>query len=182
MNNMIPITKYPAGWRLLHWVIAVMVLTMIPLGLTIAARAEANIWGELTDALYAWHKAIGFTVLLLMLIRIVVKISVKTPPYPPSLSRRLQIAAKSLHHLMYVLLVLTPLSGWAGVTAFPALDTLGGYHLPAMPGVPENTDLAARLFAIHGALAITLSVLIVGHLAAAVRHMFKKDGIIRRMI
>jgi cytochrome b561 len=74
------------------------------------------------------------------------------------------------------------LFGWAGVTAFPALITLGGYHLPAMPLVPENSDLAARLFAIHGALAIALSVLIAGHIAAAMRHMLRKDGIFRRMI
>lgn len=172
------IQKYPAGWRLLHWVMALMVLTLIPVGLWMASRAQANIWGELTDTLYAWHKAIGFAVLLLMVLRIVVKISVKAPAYPSELPRNLQIAAKSLHHLMYVLLVLTPLLGWAGVTAFPALLP----YMPAMPLVPENSDLAATLFEIHGALAITLAVLVAGHIAAAFRHMLRKDGIFRRML
>lgn len=176
------IQKYPAGWRVLHWLMALMILTLIPIGLWMASRAQANIWGELTDTLYAWHKAIGFTVLMLMIVRIAVKIKVKTPPYPAELPRKLQIAAKSLHHLMYVLLVLTPLFGWAGVTAFPALITLGGYDLPAMPRIPEDSDLAAQLFQIHGALAITLSVLVLGHIAAAIRHMLRKDGIFRRMV
>lgn len=176
------IQKYPAGWRVLHWLIALMVLLLIPTGLWMAARGEAGIWGALTNTLYTWHKAIGFSVLLLMIVRIAVKVRVKSPPYPDELPRRLQLAAKSLHHLLYLLLVLTPLLGWAGVTAFPALVTVGGYDLPAMPFVPQDRELAARLFDIHGALAITLSVLVTGHIGAALRHMFRKDGIIRRMV
>lgn len=175
------VAKYPFGWRLLHWLMALMVLALIPVGLWMAARAEAEIWGPLTDALYSSHKAVGFTVLLLMVLRLVIKIRAKTPHYPPSMPRSLQLAAKGLHHLMYVLLILTPLFGWAGITAFPALVTLGGYHLPAMPLVPQDGALAERLFAVHGVLAITLSILIAGHIAAAFRHMLRKDGIVRRM-
>jgi cytochrome b561 len=176
------IQKYPTGWRVLHWLIALLVFILLPTGLWMAARAEADIWGDLTDALYSWHKAIGFSVLLLMILRILVKIRYRSPPYPSEMPHRLQVAAKSLHHLLYVLLVVTPLFGWAGVTAFPALITLGGYDLPAMPFVPQDRELAARLFDIHGALAITLGILIIGHIGAAFRHMLRKDGIFRRMV
>lgn len=176
------IQKYPAGWRVLHWVMALMVLTLIPVGLWMASRAEADIWGALTNTLYSMHKAIGFSVLLLMILRIVVKIRVKSPPYPEDMPRRLQMAAKSVHHLIYILLVVTPLFGWAGVTAFPALGIVGDIQLPAMPFVPEDEELAAGLFAIHGWLAITLGVLIAGHIAAAFRHMLRGDGIFRRMV
>ena len=176
------IRKYPAVWRALHWLMALLVLTLIPVGLWMTSRGEANLWGELTDSLYSWHKAIGFSVLLLMVIRILFKLLLTTPPYPDSLPRMLQLAAKGLHHLLYVFLVLTPLFGWAGVTAFPALVTVGGYDLPAMPLIPQDSELAARLFAIHGVLAITLAVLLAGHIAAAIRHMLLKDGIIRRML
>ncbi len=176
------IQKYTPGWRVLHWLMALMIIVTIPIGLWMTARAEANVWGALTNALYSSHKAIGFTILLLMIVRITLKVSVGAPPYPPELPRPLQLAAKSLHHLMYVLLVLTPLFGWAGVTAFPALVTLGGYHLPAMPFVPVNEELAGRLFAIHGTLAMILTVLIIGHIGAAFRHMIRKDGIFRRML
>lgn len=176
------IEKYPPGWRVLHWLMALMVFALIPIGIVMVERGEANIWGPLTNALYSWHKAIGFGVLLLMVLRIVMKVWLKGPPYPQTLPRKLQLAATSLHHLLYVLLVLTPLFGWAGVTAFPALITLGGYHLPAMPLVPVDEALAGRLFAIHGALAMALAVLIVGHIAAAMRHMVRKDGMFRRML
>lgn len=176
------IQKYPLGWRVLHWLIALMVLVLIPIGLWMAERAEADLWDELTNTLYSAHKAIGFSLLLLMIVRILVKILCQRPPYPDHMPRGLRLAAQSVHTLLYALLTLTPLLGWAGVTAYPALVTVGGYHLPAMPFVPENRDLAERLFELHGAFAITLGVVALGHIVAAVRHMLRKDGIVRRML
>jgi cytochrome b561 len=175
------IRKYPVVWRIVHWLMALLVLTLIPVGIWMTARGEANIWGELTNALYSSHKAIGFAVLLLMIVRIAFKLTLRTPDYPADMPEFLQRAAKGLHHLLYVLLVLTPLFGWAGVTAYPALITWGG-DLPAMPLVPVDQGLAERLFAIHGTLALVLGVLIAGHIAAALRHMLRKDGIFRRML
>jgi len=75
-----------------------------------------------------------------------------------------------------------PLLGWAGVTAFPALIVFPGLDLPAMPFVPVDEALALRLFQIHGALAITLAVLVLGHIGAALWHLvMKKDGMFGRM-
>lgn len=175
--------KYPAGWRVLHWLMALMVLTLIAVGLWMASRAEADIWGELTNTLYRWHKVIGFSVLLLMILRIAVKIRFEPPPYPPSaMPRAILLVAGSVQSLLYVLLVLTPLLGWSGVTAFPALDTVGGYKLPAMPFVPEDRELAETLFEVHGWLAITLTVLTTAHISGAVRHAVRRDGIFKRMV
>jgi cytochrome b561 len=176
------VQKYPAPWRLLHWVMALMVISLIPIGRWMTARGEAGLWDTLTNALYSWHKAIGFAVLILMVVRLGMKMMFRTPPYPSTLSPGLQKAAKGLHHLMYVMLFATPLLGWAGVTAFPALITLGGYHLPAMPGVPVDRALSSLLFQWHGLAASALALLLIGHIAAAFRHMFRKDGIFKRML
>lgn len=176
------IVKYPLAWRLLHWLMALMIFALFPIGIVMAGRAEAEIWGALTNTFYNWHKTIGFTVLLLMVVRTVIKVWLRGPAYPDTLPRMLQMAAHSLHFLLYVLLILTPLFGWAGVTAFPALVVVGGYQLPAMPFVPVNQALAERLFEIHGALAITLGVLILGHIGAATKHLIDKDGLFRRML
>lgn len=178
---MTTIPKYPLPWRILHLLIAALVLTLIPVGLLMAARGAAGIFDTLTNTLYSVHKAIGFSVLSLMVLRVVFKIGMTAPPYPSSLSRVTVIAAKSLHHLLYLLLFVTPLLGWAGVTAFPALGVAAGISLPPMPFVPRNEDLALRLFQIHGAFAITLAILLIGHIAAALRHWLRGDGIFQRM-
>jgi len=87
-----------------------------------------------------------------------------------------------MHGLLYVLLFAVPLLGWAGVTAYPALITVAGYHLPAMPGITPNEALAKQLFALHGTLAFVLGALVIGHIAAALKHlMFNRDGVFERM-
>ncbi len=181
-KGMQSIVRYAFGWRILHWAVAALVLTTIPIGLTMASRAEANIFDAVTNTFYAMHKAMGFTVLSLMILRILMKVRIGTPAYPAVMSRRLAIIAKSVHHLIYVLLLVTPLLGWAGVTAYPALIIAGGISLPPLPFVPQSEELAARLFAVHGILALTLGALVIGHIGAALRHLvIEKDGIFQRM-
>lgn len=101
--------------------------------------------GVLTNTLYSLQNAIGFNVLLPVILRIVVKIRLKGPPYP-------------------------------------TLFILGDYYLPTMPFVPKDEEPAARLFCIHGWLAIMLSTLIADHIAAALRHLLRKDGFSHRMV
>lgn len=174
--------QYARNWRILHWVIALCVMSLIPIGLLIEARTEANIWDDFTNLLYSIHKSLGFTVLILMVVRIGFKLAYKTPEYPETMSRRKIRLAKSLHHLLYVLLVAVPLLGWAGVSAFPALEIIPGVRLPAMPGIPNDEALAARIFSIHGTLAITLAILVLGHIGAGLHHLcIKKDNIFQRM-
>ncbi len=176
------IVRYAFGWRILHWAIAALVLTTIPIGLTMASRAEANIFDAITNTFYAMHKAIGFTILSLMVLRILMKVRIGAPAYPAAMPCRLAIIAKSVHHLIYVLLVVTPILGWAGVTAYPALIIAGGISLPPLPFVPQSEALAAQLFAVHGFLALTLGALLIGHIGAALRHLvIEKDGIFHRM-
>ncbi len=173
---------YSVVQKLLHWIIALCVLVLIPVGLWMSSRATANLWDTLTDALYAWHKAIGFLVLWTMFIRLLIKLRQGTPPYPSTLSTHLIITAKIVHGLIYVLLIAVPMLGWAGVTAYPALITIGGYNLPALPFIPKSEALAKQIFNLHGVLAMTLGVIALGHIAAALKHlMIDRDGVFQRM-
>lgn len=175
-------TSYPPLWRALHWGIAAAVAVLIPVGLWMSARGEANLWDGLTNTLYAWHKAIGFLVLLAMVLRLALRLRVGVPAYPadlPPSRRRLAIA---FSHVFYALLFAVPLAGWAGVTAYPALVTVGGFNLPAMPLVPQDSDLAGRLFAIHGTLALALGALALGHVAISLHHLLiDRDRMFDRM-
>jgi len=175
-------TTHSLTARLLHWVTAFFIITLITLGVWMTERAGANLWDALTNTLYGWHKLIGFTVLLLTVFRLIVKLRSTRPPYPHSLSPVTIKMAAIVHGILYLLLIVVPLLGWAGVTAYPALITLGGYNLPAMPGIPTDQALAKQLFEIHGNLALVLAGLALAHIAAALRHLLvKKDGVFQRM-
>ncbi len=173
---------YTRTQRLLHWLTAVFIAALVVLGLWMKERSGANIWDALTNTLYAWHKLIGFLVLLLTALRVIVILRSTRPPYPPSVPPSTIKLAAAVHGVLYLLLLAVPLLGWAGVTAYPALITVGGYNLPAMPGIPQDQALAKQLFEIHGNLALLLAVLALGHLTAALYHLvIKKDGVFQRM-
>ena len=175
-------TPYRFEQRLLHWLIAVSLLPLFALGLWMTARASANLWDDQTNLLYGLHKAFGFAVLLMMMARLVLKACLAAPPYPANMSSRLALVAKLMHGLLYILLVAVPLLGWAGVTAYPALITVSGQHLPAMPLIVQNEALAKKLFAAHGTLALVLGALIIVHVCAALKHLFiNRDEIFARM-
>lgn len=174
--------RYSLPARLLHWSVALCVFALFPLGLWATSRASANIWDELTNTLYAWHKTIGFALLILMVIRLVVRLLGNTPPYPAHMAAWEISAAKGTHHLLYLLLFAVPLLGWAGVTAFPALGILAGLNLPAMPFIPTAEPLAQKIFDWHATAAFALGAVALLHIGAALRHrIVKRDGVIDRM-
>jgi cytochrome b561 len=176
------ISRHSIYARAIHWFTALAILALAILGFWMTQRAAANLWDDLTNTLYGWHKLIGFTVLLITILRFCLKLNSKTPPYPNTVSPSLVKVASIVHYLLYGLLFMVPMLGWAGVTAYPALITLGGYSLPAMPGIPKSELIAKQIFQIHGLLAMTLIAVILLHIAAALNHLIiKRDGIFQRI-
>lgn len=173
---------YSGMMRLIHWLTAALLIASLVLGFWMTNRSAANLWDALTNTLYSWHKLIGFLILLITALRILTKFRTIRPAYPNSVSQGQIQLAQTVQAALYLLLVLIPLFGWAGVTAFPALITVGGYYLPAMPGIPKDQALAKQLFEVHGYLALALIVVAIAHIAAGLHHLcFKKDGVFERM-
>ena len=157
-------------------------IVLLVMGFWMTERASANLWDELTNTLYSWHKLFGFLVLLMTALRIWVKLRNKRPDYPSNISTANIQLAHMVQSAMYLLLVLVPLFGWAGVTAYPALITVGGLHLPALPGVPKDEPLAKQLFEIHGYLVLALIAVSIAHIGAGLNHLWiKKDQVFERI-
>jgi len=159
-----------------------MVLILLPIGFWMVDRGEANLWDGLTGGLYSAHKALGFILLWLVIWRLVLRAMGTAPSYPDSVPVGVQKLAKATQWIMYALLLSLPLLGWAGVTAFGALNTIGGLNLPAMPGIPADKVLAKDIFAVHGWLAVALCVLLALHIAGALKHrLIDRDGVFDHM-
>src|SRR5262245_9603375 len=99
---------YTAIARGLHWVIAVLVLLMLPLGLVIA-----NEWGgRVQDFLYNLHKSIGATLIPLVVIRLLYRLTHPVPPLPSDIPPIQRFAAHATHWALYVLILAQPLIGY----------------------------------------------------------------------
>lgn len=175
-----PAARYGLAARLLHWVVAVLVIGMVPLGLYMVARGEATNFDPLTGRLYDLHKLAGFTVLWLMVLRVLVRVTRGAPAPLATLTPFERIASVAVHHLLYLLLLIVPVLGWAGISAYPALNIFGLFDLPAI--LPADEPLAHRILGVHGLLALVLGALALVHIAAALWHRFiRHDGVLRRM-
>lgn len=172
---------YSGSQKLLHWVIALMVLVMIPVGVYMVRRGLATNFDAVTNQLYTAHKTFGALILLLMIARIAVRFSHGTPAPEPSLNRLQVIAAESVHGLIYLALLVIPVLGWLGVSAYGARGLLGGWELPAL--LAQNEDLAKVILKYHGYAAFGLVLLLGAHVGAAFLHRFiLKDGVVQRML
>ncbi|QIB32441.1 cytochrome b [Ancylobacter pratisalsi] len=172
--------RYSAAARWLHWVVAAFVVCLIPLGIYMVARGEATNFDAVTGTLYSLHKLFGFIVLWFILLRVLVRLQRAAPPPVATLTPLERVASHVVHGALYIMLVTVPLLGWAGISAYPALDVFGLFNLPAI--LSPDQELANRILGNHKLAALLLGGLALVHIAAALRHRFlKRDGVFQRM-
>ncbi|MEM9370706.1 MAG: cytochrome b [Pseudomonadota bacterium] len=176
------------GWpaRLIHWSSGAVILFLLVVG-TYMNNFVDDVYEQF--ALFQTHKSWGVVAFMLGVLRLVWRAINSTPELPNTMNGIERLGAKASHLLLYLLVILMPLSGWLMASASPLQDSygiknmvFGIFELPD-PFVPGSMELEAIFSTIHTAAAITLSVMILLHAAAAIRHQFvKRDGLIRRMI
>jgi cytochrome b561 len=171
----------------LHWAIALLIFANIALAWRFDALKEGLAWFRLIQL----HKSIGITVLLLSVLRLVWRVVHPPPAYPPQMRRWERAAASTVHWGFYGLMLGLPLTGWAMVSASPTnLPTLlfrkvRWPHLGFIHDLPldQRRPLTDALAFTHEQLANLAYVLIVLHVAAALRHQFfTRDRVLWRML
>jgi cytochrome b561 len=169
---------YGRARRLMHWITAVLILPMIVVGL---AMVQPGWPRAVQNTLFIAHKNIGSLLLLLVLLRVIIARRNPGDPLPQSLAGWQQSAAHASHGLLYLLLMVMPLSGYIRVRAggFPIelLDRLG---LP--PLVPRSDSLAETAKVIHEYGGYALIAVLLAHIGAALHHaLILRDGIWARI-
>ena len=169
---------YSLTARTLHWTTAVLVLTLIPLGIIIAN----HLGGSFQDALYDLHRSIGALIIVVILVRLFYRFGHTPPPLPDDMPPLQQFAAHATHWALYALLVAQPFIGWAGTSAYPApIVVFGLFQLP--PILAENRPLSDLLLTIHAIMGVAITILVIVHVGAALYHHFvRKDDILLRML
>ena len=162
--------------RILHWLMAILILAMLYVGAGMVSTASARY-----PQLLAWHRPLGIAVLILALLRLGVRLTHRPPPLPGDLPVLQAVAAKASHYVLYALMIAMPLIGWAMLSAggYPIV-LLWGIHLP--PIAPVSAPLHALLWTAHQYLALAFFALILLHLAAGLFHtLIRRDGVFESM-
>ena len=167
-------TQYSKRMVIAHW------LTLL---LLIAAWF---LWHELDEARheaagaslvgYIAHALVGATILLLTLARLYFRRKDGTPP--PMGDTPMDKVAKGIHHLLYAVLILLPVSGVLTAATSDVRNALMSWDATLLP------KKFSGVFAhdVHETLVTVLIVLVVVHVLGAIKHQFiMKDGLMERM-
>jgi len=172
--------RYAFTQRLLHWLIALMVLGLLAGGWIMTHMKAKDLPDGLYETIYANHKNFGVIVLVLMALRIIARLVHGAPAPHPGLANWQRTASSVVHIGFYALLIVQPVLGLIGTWSFPApvpiLDGLG-IDNPLV----KDRDLSGTLFDLHEIIGKVLIVLAILHIGGALMHIFKRDGVFRRM-
>ncbi len=167
--------RFPISMRILHWLMAAMVLAMLFIGVAMVA--------SLLDyhKLVSIHRPLGIMILILVVIRFVNRRLHKLPSLPPTMSPLERRVAHASEVLLYSLLFVLPLVGWGMLSAgsYPIV-MFGALHLP--PILPASPALYTLLRNAHTALAFLLFGAFLAHMGAVLFHtLVLRDRILSRM-
>ena len=89
--------RYSPIARLIHWLTAILVLTMVPAGL-VMIRIDS---GPLQNQLFDYHRSVGIVLMILTLVRLGFRLTHKPAPLPEGMPLWQQFAAKATHAFLY---------------------------------------------------------------------------------
>jgi cytochrome b561 len=168
-------SRHTALTRVLHWLTAVLVFTMLMIGFVMVNSLENY------ALLVMVHKSLGVVILVVVLVRIVNRLTHRAPALPATvgaIERKIVVATELS---LYGLLVVQPLVGWAMVSASGRpVVVFGSVRLP--PIAPFGAELFSVLRQAHSLIALALVVAIAAHVSAVLLHTLAlRDGMLSRM-
>ncbi|MBI5627214.1 MAG: cytochrome b/b6 domain-containing protein [Nitrosomonadales bacterium] len=165
--------QYSNRMVIIHWLTLLLLIVAWYFGHELdEARHEAGA----TLAGYIAHSLVGGTLLLLTVLRLYFRSKDGTPPAMGD--TLIDKVAKGVHHGLYGLLLLVPVSGMMTIITSDVSKALQAGDATLLPkkftGVPAHD--------VHEVLVTVLIVVTVVHLLGAIWHQFIiKDGLIGRM-
>ena len=172
--------KYTLPMRLMHWLFAVLILSVIGVGWYMVGLDKSVSYKY---DLYHLHKSFGVLLIFLLAARLVIRWVSPIPPLPKTMPLSEQRLGKLAHVLLYLFMFMVPASGYL-------MSNASGRDVPlfnlVMPKIIEkNSELAGFFNDAHEIVAYTLLAIIVVHTLGAIKHrLFDKpeNDVLRRMM
>ena len=152
------IRAYRMPAKVFHWLTAGLLFCMVASGV-IAKQLDG---APVADLLFSLHKLAGVLTLITVLLRLAYRIVAGVPQAHSHQHRR-----PVLHWLLYGVVAVVPLLGWAGISDFGARELFPGYSLPAI--WPEGAGYDELLLHAHAYFAFALLALVALHIGVAIQ-------------
>ena len=160
----------------LHWLLALMIPAQIGLGwYMLSVEKEPG-----SKTLFALHISLGLTIALLVVLRLAWRVAHPPAVLPASMASWEVNAARFSHLLIYLLMVLLPVTGYFGASF--SGDVVSYFGVPLPGWAAKNDPLKEQFFTAHSVTAWALVGLVALHVLGALKHLLKdRDGVFHRM-
>ena len=176
-------TRYHGVTKFFHWLTALLILAIIPLGI-IANDAPYETSEQLAQKawLFSLHKTLGVAVFFVALLRILWALT-QDKPGPLHPERKVEtMLAEIVHWALYLSLVLVPLTGWIDHAASEGFAPIWWPFGQSLPLVPKSTAVSGVFAGLHWMFGKIMVVALLLHIAGALKHhVIDKDATLRRM-
>jgi cytochrome b561 len=176
--------RYTKTAIILHWVVALGLILNIGLALSIGYVEDENIRFVINN-----HKSIGVTLLGFALMRLIWRMTHQPPAYPYQQPKLERVAATGTHIMLYILILMIPLSGWMHDSAWKSASQIrmywfGLFEWPRLAVIMElepvlKEQVHGIFGGIHTWLSYALYSLVGLHVVAAFMHHFSKTNRVR---
>ncbi|HEY0842139.1 cytochrome b [Methylotenera sp.] len=191
-------SRYTKPAVILHWLIALVVIAMFALGwymTELPKEAAKQTAFDLFDlGVYTWHlaeeasprnfyfnlhKSIGVTLLALIALRVLWRITHRPPALLASYKAWEKKLATGTHHLLYLLMVAMPVSGL--IMAMSGKYGVKWFGIDIIAGL-DNSTLRDIFKEAHEIIGVIFLIAIILHILGALKHKWiDKDGTMKRM-
>ena len=134
------VKHYTGTAKVLHWLMAILLFGLLALG---SYMQDLPLSPEKLQ-FYSWHKWAGVSAFLLVLLRLLWRITHRPPALPETMPKLLQFAAHAGHLALYGLMLAIPLSGWL-MSSAKGFQTVWFGVLPIPDLLDKNKELGAAL-------------------------------------
>jgi cytochrome b561 len=179
-------TEYGSLSKTLHWLMAAIILTLFFVGLYMAdLPRETAAEKQYAFQFFNLHKSFGVVILGLLALRLLWVRITPAPTLPSAFAPKEQMVVKALQSLLYLLMIVVPLSGYlmSNSAGYP-ISFFGLFDMPALMGKSEGIHELTEEG--HEIMAWAILALIALHMAGAIKHRLKDKGgetdILKRML
>jgi cytochrome b561 len=169
--------KYSLSMRIIHWLMALLIITLLAVGLWMSGLP--NEYPGKYDV-YALHKSFGVIALLLIVVRISVRMRSKVPALPKEINKFDTGLSAITIFVLYACMFAMPMSGYLMSTFGGHPVHLFGLELPSV--VSQNPDMGKFFWNVHGYAGYVLIVFIGLHILGSLKHIaVEKVNLFKRM-
>lgn len=169
--------RYTSTAVVLHWLLVIAILAQVVFGWFLGdvprGSPERTIYVNL-------HKSTGMVIGVIILLRLYWRLTHPAPPLPSSMPYWERAAAHWSHVLLYVCMIVMPVSGYvaSNFSKF-GVNFFNSIKLP--PWGVDNSTIYGFFNGTHVTTSFIFVTLIALHVLAALRHLFRRDGVFSRM-